>query len=236
MKDSASILTPESRTKIEPEPVCLGRTKILGDPLSSRWVVSIVTYAAVKRTSVAAPENPKSAFFFAGTNVADSVKETNEKIDPRPAGMNGVKDSGSILTPESRIKIEPEPVCSFPVASPDPSIPKRDPLASQAAVNLSSDSCSLTALMRRPPSIANRGSAFAGTNATASVKETNEKIDPDPISVAGVVDSAALPSKVKRLSSLPGTNATDSAVPVKEKIEPEPMNGLTRDSVKVLTK
>ena len=179
MKDSASILTPESRTKLEPAPVCLGRTKILGDPLSSRWVVSIVTYAALKRISVAAPENPKSAFFFAGTNVADSVKETNEKIEPSPAGMNGVKDSGSILTPESRTKIEPEPVCSFPVASPDPSI-ERDPLASQAAVNLSSDSCSLTALMRRPPSIANRGSAFAGTNAAASVKETNEKIDPDP--------------------------------------------------------
>ncbi|MEK9894582.1 MAG: hypothetical protein VW454_06440 [Pelagibacteraceae bacterium] len=55
------------------------------------------------------------------------------------------------------------------------------------------------------------------------MKETNEKIDPDPISVAGVVDSAALPSKVKRLSSLPGTNATDSAVPVKENTEPEPV-------------
>ena len=36
VKDSGSILTPESRIKKDPEPVCLGRTKILGDPLSSR--------------------------------------------------------------------------------------------------------------------------------------------------------------------------------------------------------
>ena len=43
------------------------------------------------------------------------------------------------------------------------------------------------------------------------------------------------PSKVKRFHHPVHSNATDSSPPTKEKIDPEPMNGLTRESVVVLT-
>jgi hypothetical protein len=41
--------------------------------------------------------------------------------------------------------------------------------------------------------------------------------------VVGVIDSAALPAKVKRESSFAGMNADASADPTTEKMEPDPV-------------
>ena len=48
-------------------------------------------------------------------------------------------------------------------------------------------------------------------------------MEPDPISVAGVVDSAALPSNPNSAFFLPGTKVTASAAPTIDPREPEPV-------------
>jgi hypothetical protein len=78
--------------------------------------------------------------------------------------------------------------------------------------------------MRRPPLIANRGCGVFSENAAVSVKDTKLKIDPDPISVAGVVDSVPPPRNANREID-GGLTTLDSVVLENPKRDPDPTCG-----------